>query len=656
MTHRMFARETLDTLLDELTDLASTSLDSGTFFRSILDAAFKATNAIAGAIWSVADVNYRLEHEVGLVRFGIGSDSQLQAIHEDALECATKGQAAKDNSTDVTKRTYDKKIYRFFGCRDRDFAYLVFELVHNEGAVAAVDEASITNFMAALSEIARDFRNAQLLQRLQIEDHLWSDFKAILPRLYSSIHLHESAFRIANEGRTFLQSDRLSVARVDKDKASVLAVSGVSTIEKRAKQVRALESLVAIVARSGHSLRHPSNEMEAPQLSESLQRYLDASQCELIWILLIKHTQPNSENRLPSDKHYIGALIIEIFTAKDSPRLDQRSDLLLEHAAIVFRNAIEYNGMPLRRLSESLQGWAALYRNYRIKLMVGMATALIGICLAIVIPSDLNIDASGTIQPVAIRHLYAPANGEVVKIHTTHQSKVQAGAVLLEIRSRELELRKEELLTLCATAKEKLRGIEVARLQNRKANPSEAISSGELSASESELREVVASQAEQLSILNEMLASLQLKSPMNGQVISWDPTETLEHRPIQQGQKLISIAELNGDGKLQLRVLDEDTRHVINANRVSPNGLRVTFSIASDPGVKHSALVKQIGTTVETVSDGGATLRVDASVDATEMANVRPGATVNARIHCGKTCVGYVWTRRLVDFMLFRFL
>ena len=255
MTHRMFARETLDTLLDELTDLALTSPDSGTFFQSILDAAFKATNAIAGAIWSVADVNYRLEQEVGLVRFGIGSDSQLQAIHEDALECATKGQADKDNSTDVTKRTYDNKIYRFFGCRDRDFAYLVFELVHNEGAVAAADEASITNFMAALSEIARDFRNAQLLQRLQIEDHLWSDFKAILPRLYSSIHLHESAFRIANEGRTFLQCDRLSIARVDRDKASVLAVSGVATIEKRAKQVRELESLVAIVARSGYSLR-----------------------------------------------------------------------------------------------------------------------------------------------------------------------------------------------------------------------------------------------------------------------------------------------------------------------------------------------------------------------------------------------------------------
>jgi hypothetical protein len=244
----------------------------------------------------------------------------------------------------------------------------------------------------------------------------------------------------------------------------------------------------------------------------------------------------------------------------------------------------------------------------------------------------------------------------VVRIYTSHQSKVQEGELLLEIRSREIELRKEELVTLRSSSQEKLRSIEVARLQNRKTNPSELLSAGELSASEGELREILASQTEQLSILNEMLATLQVRSPLNGQVISWDPTETLEHRPVQQGQKLLSVAELNGDKKLHLRVRDEDARHVINANRDNPNGLRVTFSIASDPGVKRTALVKQIGTTVETVSDDGATLRVDASVDATEIANVRPGATVNARIHCGRTSVGYVWTRRLLDFMLFRFL
>ena len=655
MTKRMFTDETLDSLLDELTDLALTSPNSGTFFQSILNAAINATQALAGAIWSVAEVNYRLEKEVGLMQLGIGADTQLQAMHEDALENATKRQSQND-SVGLTKQTCERKEYRFFGCRDQGSAYLVIELVHLENVVADVDETSMASFMAALSEIAKDFRNTQLLQRLQSEDHLWSDFKTILLRLHSSVHLDETAYRIANEGRTFLQCDRLSVVRIEKNSSSVLAVSGVATIEKRAKQVRSLEALVTILAKSGQSLLHPSQEMEAPQLSQGLQEYLDTSHSERIWILLLKNSQLHSEMPLFNHEECIGALVIEVFAAKDMPQLSQRAELLQEHAAIAYRNAIECSNMPLRSLSELLRGWAVFYRKSRVKMLGGAMGAVLGLCLALFIPADLNIDATGTIQPVAMRHLYSPANGEVVKLHIGHESEVQEGVVLLEVRSRELELRKEELLTQHASAQEKLRGIEVSRLQNRKTNATESFSPAELSASESELREVVASQREQLFVLNDMLASLQLKSPINGQVISWDQTETLEHRPVQLGQKLISIAELNGDGKLQLRVLDEDTRHVIHAQMNGPKSLRVTFSLASDPGVKRSAIVKQIGTTVETLNDQGATLRIDATVDSSEMVNIRPGATANARIHCGRTCIGYVWTRRLWDFINFRIL
>ena len=65
MTNQVFMGETLDSLLDELTDLALTSPNSGAFFQSVLNAAVSATHAVAGAIWSVAEVNYRLEKEVG---------------------------------------------------------------------------------------------------------------------------------------------------------------------------------------------------------------------------------------------------------------------------------------------------------------------------------------------------------------------------------------------------------------------------------------------------------------------------------------------------------------------------------------------------------------------------------------------------------------
>ncbi len=664
MTTQIRDGETLDALLDELTDLASTAPMSGPFFLAILDVALKTTNAHAGAIWSVVGVNYRLEQEVGLVRLGIGTDSQLQKLHEDALECESTGPIAAiptRSETELTERSHDGNRYRFFGCRDRNLAYLVIELVHEENAIVPADPGLVGRIMAALSEIARDYRNAQTLQRLQSEDVIWNDFKSILPQLHSSIHLEESAQCIANEGRKFLRCDRLSVAIFDKNKATIVAVSGVATIERRAKQVRELESLVALVARSGSSLRYPSTEVEAPQLAEGLQRYLDESHDERIWISLMFREPSTTDSSQSESELCIGALVIETFDIKEAPELALRSELLLQHGGIAIQNALAFDRLPLKRLSQALSRLPITYQSYRVKGLIGLVVGLLCLALAVVIPADLNMHANGTIQPLAMHHVYAPANGEVVQIHASHHSQVQTGDLLVEIRSREMELRKEELLTQRATTQEKLRGIEVARLRDRKQTNAESASMGELSASERELREVMASQDAQLSILGEMLASLQLKSPVSGHVISWDPAETLDRRPVQQGQKLLSVAELDGDGRLQLRVLDEDTRHVINASKVNASkreqeSIRVTFSIASDPGIRHTAVVHRIGTMIETVTEEGATLRIDAVVAAADMRNVRPGATVNAKIHCGRSSIGYVWTRRFWDFLLFRLL
>ncbi len=659
MTTQIRRSETLDALLDELTDLASTAPLSGTLFLAILDVALKTTNARAGAIWSVVGVNYRLEQETGLVRLGIGTNSHLQKLHEDALECESTGHIGATpirSKTELTERHHDGNRYRFFGCRDRNLAYLVIELVHEENAIDPVDPALVRRIMAALGEIARDFRNAQTLQRLQSEDVIWSDFKSMLPQLHSSIQLEESSHCIANEGRKFLRCDRLSVAVFDRNKATLVAVSGVATIERRAKQVRELESLVACVARSGSSLRYPSTEVDAPQLAEGLQRYLDESHAELIWITLMFRDPSATDSPRSTSEHCIGALVVETFDVSEAPELALRSELLLQHGGIALRNALEFDRLPLKRLSQALGRLPIAYQSYRVKVLMGLVVGLICLALAMAIPAELNIDANGMIQPLAMHHLYAPANGEVVRIHASHQSKVQTGDLLVEIRSREMELRKEELLTQRATTQEKLRGIEVARLRDRKQTNAESASMGELSASERELREVMASQDAQLSILGEMLASLQLKSPGSGHVISWDPTETLDRRPVQQGQKLLSVAELDGDGRLQLRVLDDDTRHVINASKREKEPIHVTFSIASDPGIRHSAVVNQIGTMIETVTEEGATLRIDAVVAAADMKNVRPGATVNAKIHCGRSSIGYVWTRRFWDFLFFRLL
>lgn len=675
----------MDELLDELTDLAASAPPAGKFFRAILDAAIKGTDSTAGAVWSVVNTNYRLEQESGLVRLGIGSDLTLQSLHEDALEeaarpahqsaAAVASQAypsetalVPPSENDLTTRCHEGQTFRFFGCRDQLTANLIIEVVHASNAT--VDPSHLLRVLAALSEIARDYRNAQTLQRLQMHDHIWNQFNAVLPVIYSSIDLQETAFHIANEGRSFLQCDRVAVVRFEEAKARVLAVSGVANLEHRAKQLRSLESLTTRLCRTGCGLRfpdtaHPDSSNNFPEHAESLQLYLDESGSQQVWIRpLYQARESDAMNRGVSVQDRlglhstgcIGAIVIESFNAASVDNLDSRADLLVQHSELALRNALAHELMPLRHLSSTLQRLPAIVRSYRGKIV---ATALVFcavIGIAIVVPADLNIDAKGTIQPDSLQHLYAPANGEVVRIAAEHQQAVNPGDVLIEIRSREIELRKEELLTQRATTQEKLRGIEIARLRGRKSNAAEPIDLTELSANERELREVLKSQDEQLAILNEIITSLQIKSPIRGQVVSWDPSESLQGRPVQLGQKLISVADGGGNGKLQLRVLDSDSRHVVQSAGLSRSPVRVTFSIASDPGVRHTATISQIGSAVETINSDGPTLRIVADVPASEMLNARPGATVQAKIHCGRASIGYVWTRRLLDFLQLRFL
>lgn len=671
MNGRSYDGATLDELLDELTDLAASAPPASKFFRAILDAAIKGTDASAGAIWSVVNTNYRLEQEAGLIRIGIGSDQTLQSLHEDALEEASRPtrEAQSVSEGDVTARRHEGMVFRFYGCRDQLTANLIIELVH--ASDATIDPTLIARMLAALSEIARDYRNAQTLQRLQMHDHIWNEFNSVLPVIYSSIRLSETAFHIANEGRAFLQCDRVAVVRFEEAKAHVLAVSGIATLEHRAKQLRTLESLVTRLCRTGTALRfpdrtHPDSSHNAPEHADSLQQYLDESGCQQIWIrpLFRGRDDADSGNRVvsPQDRlglhseSCIGALVFESFQATSINDLEPRADLLLQHSELALRNALSHEQLPLRQLGLAVQSLPAFFRSYRWKIVATALTCAALIGVAIVVPADLNIDAKGTIQPASLQHLYAPANGEVVRILASHQQEVRPGDVMIEIRSRETELRKEELLTQRATTQEKLRGIEVARLRDRKPSTAEPINLSELSANERELREVLHSQDEQLAILNEILASLQIKSPIRGQVISWDPSESLEGRPVQMGQKLISVADDDGIGKLQLRVLDADSRHVIRAAEQLGVPVNVTFSIASDPGIRHSAVVDQIGSAVETTNADGPTLRVGATVAASEMLNARPGATVAAKIHCGRASIGYVWTRRLLEYLQLRFL
>src|SRR6185369_14750317 len=88
-----------------------------------------------------------------------------------------------------------------------------------------------------------------------------------------------------------------------------------------------------------------------------------------------------------------------------------------------------------------------------------------------------------------------------------------------------------------------------------------------LSADEEELKELLTNLAQQQGVLRIQQEELQAKSPLDGQVITWNVRELLEARPVQRGQSLLAVADLAGPWVLEIEVPDDHISHILAARQ-----------------------------------------------------------------------------------------
>lgn len=93
--------------------------------------------------------------------------------------------------------------------------------------------------------------------------------------------------------------------------------------------------------------------------------------------------------------------------------------------------------------------------------------------------------------------------------------------------------------------------------------------------------------------------------------------------------------------------------------------LDVTYILATEPSITHKGKVQEIHRSAEVRGDEGNTVLIKIELDQAEMKQLRdekklrPGATVTAKIYCGKRPLGYVLLHDVIEFIqsrvLFRF-
>ncbi|MDD4787177.1 MAG: HlyD family secretion protein, partial [Pirellulales bacterium] len=164
-----------------------------------------------------------------------------------------------------------------------------------------------------------------------------------------------------------------------------------------------------------------------------------------------------------------------------------------------------------------------------------------------------------------------------------------------------------------------------------------------------ELEERRATLLKQQELYTEQLKDLEVRSPIDGEVITWSVQELLLHRPVQRGQMLMQVANPKGEWQLELRMPEKRMGHIDRYRRAlkeaDPSGdLQVEFVLATDPDKTYEGTVVEINDRAEVRSEEGNTvlIKVRFGPDQKLPENLRPGAEASAKIMCGYRPVGYV--------------
>ena len=145
----------------------------------------------------------------------------------------------------------------------------------------------------------------------------------------------------------------------------------------------------------------------------------------------------------------------------------------------------------------------------------------------------------------------------------------------------------------------------------------------------------------QLTLAEDKLSRTLLVAPFDGVVVSGDLSQ-LVGAPVEQGKLLFEVAPLEGY-RVVLKVDDRDIGRLVV-------GQRGELVLSSLPGQAMAFTVRSI-TPVSAQQDGRNVFRVEAQLDAGNLARLRPGMEGVGKVVVGEASMLWVWTHGFVDWL-----
>jgi hypothetical protein len=110
-------------------------------------------------------------------------------------------------------------------------------------------------------------------------------------------------------------------------------------------------------------------------------------------------------------------------------------------------------------------------------------------------------------------------------------------------------------------------------------------------------------------------------------------------------EKIKAFMAESADAELSTRLAALPSREPEDAR------LRVSYILATEPGTTRYGTVMEIQRSAEVRGDEGVTVLIKVAINKEELPDLRPGATVTAKVYCGRRPLGYVLLDDLISFI-----
>jgi biotin carboxyl carrier protein len=643
------AWQEVEAALDELVRLARSDVKQAELHGKLLERLVGLLAAVGGAVWIVSDAQQAaIECQLQLDHSLAGDHQEFRRHQRLAEAVAAAGQprlippAYRD--AELANASPWLAILCPIALEGRPIA--VVEIFQRPGGRAAAEEGYL-RLVRTACDVAEEYHRTRALSTLRQEHDelkLLADYQQ---RVHQHLDLPLAAAVIVNESRRVLGCDRVTLLIRRGKRAHVAAISGVSSFDRRSGVVLGLEKIATLVLPTGEPLWFPAQADELPpQLAELIETHLDESHAQSLGLLPLA-----DESRQESPPQ--GLLCVERFTATVDQAFQQRASSLARASVPAVAHALEFDRIPLRGAVQRTAGFFGFGSDSRTSpALISIAIVLAAALALWLIPAELTIEARGQLMPKRRQHVFAPSDGVVVELLHGDGDAVEAQQPLAKLHSPALDIQHSELVGKQRTVHEDLVAAETAALRSELENNSSQ-PRGQATARVEQLKAELRGLEAQLAIVRTEQAALDVKSPLAGTVITWDAERQLAGRPVKRGDTLLTVADLSGAWELVLDVPDRSAGHVLLAHARQPQ-LPATFQLGTDPGNVRQAMVTSVSPATQLSAENQPAVRVTADLDDQATSSFRPGATVIARLHCGRRSLGYVWLHELFESLRLR--